>query len=162
MDIQKITGVIKVIIAAVAFVFLIAVANYLMSDETRPIQKEVPYQSPILQQQKFYSITLNKCDEPCFNVYGFSIPYITQTKPIRFEDIVTIHIEKEDSLHRSNYILCDINNTCSPNQKILNIEKTEYYKNIQVGFEIKYRKEPNGFETKKGWEWLLNYVIGEI
>lgn len=152
MDIQKSAR--KLIIVAVAFVLMIAVANYLMGDENRPIQKDVPYNSTVFQEQKFYKGTLDKCDETCVNT-----PILRKKtiKQIVFNDVVKISKEEEklDIINRFHYELCYINNTCEQYTNILDIHKIEYTKNIPIGIETKYRKEPNGSETKKRWEWLL-------
>ncbi len=146
----------KIVIALLIVCFILLVAAYLNSDETRPIYKSVPYESSIVEPQIFYNITLTICDDFCFDFFGFSIPYVTQTRQEVYNDIISTTKEKGiDSVYRFNYRLCDINNICTTYKNILNIEETAYYKNIQIGNETKYRNEPNGFETKKVWGWWL-------
>ena len=157
MEIQKNARLL--IIVTVVLVLMMAFA---MSDKTRPIQKNVSYNSTIFQELKLYKGTLYKCNYPCANLFGIAIPLMTATEPIVFKDIVTIDKDEvEYDSYRSDYTLCDMNNTCKQYTNILDIDKTKYTKNIPVGIEIKYRKVPDGFETKKRWEWLLSEVIDE-
>lgn len=145
----------KIVIALLIVTFILFVAAYLNSYETRPIYKFVPYESPIVEPHILYSVTLTICDDLCWNFFGFSIPYVTQTRQEVYNDIISTTKVKEDSVYRYNYKLCDINNICTTYKNILNIENTVYYKNIQIGNETKYRKELNGFETKKVCGWWL-------